>query len=51
MIVIVDTETETSKVFERIGAADWREAKIKRGGDIRLGVGLTLTAFDMFRRD
>ncbi len=51
MIVIVDPEAETAKVFERIGAADWREGTIERGDDVPLPIGLTLTAFDIFRRD
>lgn len=51
-IVIVNAETETSELFERVGGREWRKSTIEQGKDLNLAaIALTLSAEDIFRRD
>lgn len=51
-IVLIDPETETIDLSERIGEGDWRERSLPKGADLDLpAIALALSAYDMFRGD
>ncbi len=51
-IVLIDPETETIDLAERIGTNDWRERVLAKGAELELpAIGLVLSAQDIFRDD